>query len=167
VNPILVATARTASVRGFPRCHRSRTLTTIAIATSAVKGIAAHYPSVPPMAEPLGVEPYRVARVQPVLRNRRQPPSGVEQGSRALSSCFLLRPSLSDRVVSRLVAPIVANGVRYNVLRLDGSRQSTLSAAQRERRAVRRLRRNAQAALSAAPLKLTLAVDNRFGDRLL
>jgi hypothetical protein len=40
--------------------------------------------------------------------------------------------------------------------------RAALPAAKRRRQAFRRLRRNAQTALSAAPLELKLTVDGRF-----
>jgi hypothetical protein len=59
--------------------------------------------------------------------------------------------------------PIVVSGVRYSVLKLSGDRGNIaflLRSANGDFFGV--YRRNAQEALSAAPLKLTLSVDNPF-----
>jgi hypothetical protein len=65
--------------------------------------------------------------------------------------------------VSRVVAPITVNGVRYPVLRLDAHRghiRFLLRNSSGELFGV--YGRNGQEALSAAPLKVTLALDNPY-----
>jgi hypothetical protein len=64
--------------------------------------------------------------------------------------------------VSRVVAPITVNGVRYAVLRLDGEGQVRFLLRTQAGELFGVYVRNAQQALSAAPLKLTLSVDNPF-----
>jgi hypothetical protein len=81
----------------------------------------------------------------------------------SVSSCFRLRSGLSRRVVSRVVSPIVVNGIRYSVLRLDRERGNVRFLLRSESGELFGVYgRNAQEALSAAPLKLTLSVDNPF-----
>jgi hypothetical protein len=63
--------------------------------------------------------------------------------------------------VSKLLPPIVVNGVRYRVLRLEGGGlRFLLRSDAGELFGV--YGRNAQTALSAAPLELKLRVDNPF-----
>jgi hypothetical protein len=65
--------------------------------------------------------------------------------------------------VSKLVPPIVVNGVRYRVLRLDDGGSGLrylLRSDSGELFGV--YGRKAQTALSAAPLELKLTVDNPF-----
>jgi len=65
--------------------------------------------------------------------------------------------------MARLVAPIVVKGVRYSVLRLDRERGNVLFLLRSESGELFGVYgRNAQEAMSAAPLKLTLSVDNPF-----
>jgi hypothetical protein len=57
--------------------------------------------------------------------------------------------------------PIVVNGVRYTVLRLSGEGGNLAFLLRSESGELFGVyRRNAQQALSAAPLELTLSVDN-------
>jgi len=57
--------------------------------------------------------------------------------------------------------PIVVSGVRYSVLKLSEDRGNLAFLLRREDGELFGVyRRNAQEALSAAPLKLTLSVDN-------
>jgi hypothetical protein len=57
--------------------------------------------------------------------------------------------------------PIVVNGVRYSVLKLSEDRGNLAFLLRSESGELFGVyRRNAQEALSAAPLKLTLSVDN-------
>ena len=75
-----------------------------------------------------------------------------------------LRADLCRGAVSKVLPPIVVNGIRYRVLRLDGGNYG------RPRFLLRNddgdlfavYGRNAQAALSAAPLVLKLTADNPF-----
>jgi hypothetical protein len=70
--------------------------------------------------------------------------------------------------MSRVMPPIVVRGVRYSVLRPSEDRGNLAFLLRSEDGELFGVyARNAQAALSAAPPKLTLAVDNRFGGRLL
>jgi hypothetical protein len=59
--------------------------------------------------------------------------------------------------------PIVVHGVRYSVLKLSEDRGNVAYLLRSETGEIFGVyRRNAQEALSAAPLKLTLSVDNPF-----
>jgi hypothetical protein len=64
--------------------------------------------------------------------------------------------------VSRVLSPLTLNGVRYRVLRLDGSGNLRFLLRSDTGELFGVYRRNAQPALSAAPLKLTLSADNPF-----
>ena len=63
--------------------------------------------------------------------------------------------------MARVLRPIVVNGTLYNVLRLDGGSSNVRYILRNGRGELFGVYgRNAQAALSAAPLTLKLAVDN-------
>ena len=62
--------------------------------------------------------------------------------------------------MSRVVARIVVNGIRYAVLRLDGSGNLRFLLRSPTGELFGVFGRNAQQALSAAPLELKLTTDN-------
>ena len=64
--------------------------------------------------------------------------------------------------MARIVAPIVVNGIRYAVLRLEGAGNLRFLLRSQNGELFGVYGRNAQEALGAAPLKLTLSVDNPF-----
>ena len=65
--------------------------------------------------------------------------------------------------MSRVAPPIVFKGVRYSVLRLSEDRGNVAFLLRSESGELFGVyRRNAQEALSAAPLELTLSTDNPF-----
>jgi hypothetical protein len=63
-----------------------------------------------------------------------------------------------------VVEPITVKGVRYTVLRLDGSGNIRFLLRSGTGALFGVYRRNAQAGLSAVPLKLTLSVSNPLRD---
>jgi hypothetical protein len=64
--------------------------------------------------------------------------------------------------VSKVLPPIVVNGVRYRVLRLEGGSGLRFLLRSDGGQLFGVYGRNAQTALSAAPLELRLTVDNPF-----
>jgi hypothetical protein len=64
--------------------------------------------------------------------------------------------------VSKVLPPIIVSGVRYRVLRLEGEGGPRFLLRSDAGELFGVYGRNAQAALSAAPLELKLTVDNPF-----
>jgi hypothetical protein len=65
-------------------------------------------------------------------------------------------------VVSKVLPPIVVNGARYRVLRLEGGGGLRFLLRSDDGELFGVYARNAQTALSAAPLELKLNVDSPF-----
>ncbi len=64
--------------------------------------------------------------------------------------------------MSKVLPPIVVNGIRYRVLRLEGGSGLRFLLRSDDGRLFGVYGRNAQTALSAAPLELKLSVGNPF-----
>jgi hypothetical protein len=71
--------------------------------------------------------------------------------------------SLIGRTVSKVLPPIIVNGVRCRVLRLEGGKRGPRFLLRRDDGNLFGVYgRNGQAVLSAAPLMMKLTVDNPF-----